>query len=77
MAKKPQIWEVAVSDGVRQYFWSETEADFYYRDTAAAGFGVRKQAIPMPQTPKEFCMFMEQQFADHRELILAAKRVAA
>ena len=71
------IWEVKVSDGIMQYFVTEAEADFFYKDTAEAGFGVRKQAIPVPQTPKAFCMFMEQQFADHRELILAAKRLAA
>ena len=72
---KPQIWEVKVSDGVREYFVTEAEADFFYRDTAKAGFGVRKQPIPVPQTPKAFCMFMEEHFAEHRELLLAAHRV--
>jgi len=73
---KPCIWEVKVSDGIIQYFESKYEAEFYAKDTAAAGFSVRTSPIPVPQTPKDFVMFMEQQFETHRKLILAARDLA-
>lgn len=78
MAKtKPQIWEVKSGDGIRRYYHDKVEAEFAYKDAIECGFACSIQAIPVPQTPKEFCMFMEDQFAHHRELILAARRLAA
>lgn len=76
MAKQQQIWEVKSSDGVRRYYHHKVEADFAYKDTVECGFGCSIQAIPVPQTPKDFCAFMERQFEDYRGLMLAARRVA-
>ncbi len=55
-----QIWEVKVDGATSHYFVSEAEADFFYRDRVRDGLAVRKQPIPVPQTPKAFVMFLEQ-----------------
>jgi ubiquinone biosynthesis protein COQ9 len=75
--KQKIIWELRSSDGIRRYYWDKGEADFACKDSQECGFACRMQTIAVPQTPKEFAQFMSDQFADYRELIVAAKRAAA
>lgn len=68
-----EIWRVKVSDGTVHYFENRTEAEFFAKDTAEAGFSALTATVPLPQTPKQFVTFMEGQERDRRqaEILLA------
>ncbi len=65
---KPMIYRVRVGAS-HHYFWDEVEARMMYEREANAGRYVALNPIPMPQTPKEFCTFLEQseQLAEESE----------
>lgn len=69
-----QIWRCKVDDGTVHYFLSKTEAEFFAKDTHEAGFSVSTASIPVPETPRDFLVFMEGQERDrrHAEITLAA-----